>query len=283
MARPLRIEYPGAFYHITARGNRKGDIFSNTDDRFLFNCILGETIATHNWRCHAYVQMGNHYHILIETLDANLSSGMRDLNGNYSQALNKRNKTTGHLLQGRFKAFLIEEDDYLLEVARYIDLNPVRAGLVKNPAEWSWSSFKAHIGLEMAPSWLHTDSIWRRFSGDNRLAREKYRKFVQDGIGLGSPFETVGKGIILGSQYFVDHVSMRVDPVVQDKNIPRAERLFNRPSLELIFDGVGKNKSYRNLAIRVARLSCGYPVKEIADYVGLTSARISKVVHMVKS
>ncbi len=130
MARPLRIEYPGALYHVTSRGNKRQDIFSNDNDRGIFLHVLSTLTETHNWICHAYCLMDNHYHLLIETVEANLSIGMRDLNGIYTQQYNKVHDSVGHLLQGRYHAYVIEKESYLLQVARYVVLNPVRAGMV---------------------------------------------------------------------------------------------------------------------------------------------------------
>lgn len=126
MARPLRLEFPGAVYHITSRGNEKNPIFLSNKDRTLFLNTLEKTIDKYKWVCHAYCLMDNHYHLLIDTPLPNLSSGMRQLNSVYTQAFNKRHKRIGHLYQGRFKAIVIDKESYLLEVARYVVLNPVR-------------------------------------------------------------------------------------------------------------------------------------------------------------
>ncbi|MFH1142435.1 MAG: transposase, partial [Candidatus Uhrbacteria bacterium] len=147
MARPLRIEFPGATYHVTSRGNARNDIFLSDNDRHQFLKTLSETIERYNWLCHSYCLMGNHYHILIETPEGNLAKGMRQLNGVYTQAFNKINQRVGHIFQGRYKAFLIEKEPYLLEVIRYIVLNPVRALLVNDPKNWKWSSYCAFAGI----------------------------------------------------------------------------------------------------------------------------------------
>ncbi len=135
MARPLRIEYPGAGYHVTARGNARGPIFFDDEDRRSFLTILGSAINHFNWLCHAYCLMENHYHLLIDTPDGNLSRGMRQLNGVYTQRVNRRYSRAGHLFQGRFKSILVDKESYLLELARYVVLNPVRAKLVKDPKD----------------------------------------------------------------------------------------------------------------------------------------------------
>ena len=137
MARPLRLEFPGAVYHVTSRGNARAAIFLDDEDRPIFLGVLGAVVARFGWLCHAYCLMDNHYHLLLETPDPNLSRGMRQLNGVYTQRFNRRHGRVGHVLQGRFKAILVDRDGYLLELARYLVLNPVRAGRVKDPGRYS--------------------------------------------------------------------------------------------------------------------------------------------------
>ena len=138
MARPLRIEYAGAVYHITSRGNEKKAVFKSDQDRINFLNTLQHVNSRYNWICHAYCLMTNHYHLVIETPEANLSSGMRQLNGIYTMRFNWRHRTVGHVLQGRFKAILIQRESHLLEVCRYVVLNPVRTQEMKKPEEWKW-------------------------------------------------------------------------------------------------------------------------------------------------
>ncbi len=150
MARPLRIEYPGAVYHITSRGNEKKPVYKDDQDRENFLFILDKVNKRYHWLCHAYCLMDNHFHLLIETPDGNLSIGMRQLNGVYTQAFNKRHRRVGHLFQGRYKAILIQKDSHLLEVCRYVVQNPVRAGLAEDPGQWRWSSYRCHGGAREA-------------------------------------------------------------------------------------------------------------------------------------
>ena len=164
MARPLRIEYPGAVYHVTTRGDGRKNIFLNDTDRNNFLQNFCSTIKNYNWLCHAYCLMDNHYHLLLETPDGNLSKGMRQLNGVYTQKFNFIHKTVGHLFQSRYKAFLIEKDPYLLEVARYIVLNPVRAGKVTHQNEWEWSSYLPTAGRRTKPTWLTIEWILNFFN-----------------------------------------------------------------------------------------------------------------------
>ncbi len=164
MARPLRIEYPGAVYHITSRGNEKKPVYKDDQDRENFLSPLDRVNKRYNWLCHAYCLMDNHFHLLIETPEGNLSIGMRQLNGVYTQTFNKRHRRTGHLFQGRYKAILIQKDSHLLEACRYVVLNPVRARLVEEPGQWRWSSYGATAGREKLPACLTTlsplDLFW---------------------------------------------------------------------------------------------------------------------------
>ena len=151
MARPLRIEFPGALYHVTARGDRQEPIYEDDDDRKVFLDLLGKVIVEWNWVCQAYCMMGNHYHLLVETPDGNLAKGMRQLNGVYTQLSNRRHQRVGHLFQGRYKAILVDRDEYLLELGRYVVLNPVRARLVKRVEDWPWSSYRSMVGQARNP------------------------------------------------------------------------------------------------------------------------------------
>ena len=151
MARPLRLEFPGALYHVTARGNRRESIYQDDKDWRAFLFLLGDVCKRNNWCIHAYCLMANHYHLVIETPEANLSKGMRQLNGIYTQRHNHRHNRVGHLFQGRYKAILVQKQSYLLELARYVILNPVRANLVLNAAQWLWSSYRPTAGKASSP------------------------------------------------------------------------------------------------------------------------------------
>jgi len=154
MSRPLRVEFPGALYHLTARGNNKDEIFLNDDDRLCFLELFGQEIEQQRWICYAYCLMDNHYHLLVETPEGNLVNGMRRLNGRYTQTFNRRHGHVGHVFQGRYKSILVEKDAYLFELSRYIVLNPVRAGMVEVPEAYAWSSYQSAVGLTDSPAWL---------------------------------------------------------------------------------------------------------------------------------
>ena len=277
MARPLRIEYPGALYHVMSRGNAYQDIYLNDQDRRAFLKNLETCIELHNLFCHAYCLMDNHYHLLIETPDANLSKAMRDINGNYTQGFNVRNERVGHVLQGRYKAYLIEKDLYLLEVVRYIVNNPVEAKLVDHPKDWKWSSYRATSGVNQPPKWLEIDFTLGLFSRQRKEAQKLYRKFVNEDLDQESPYEDLREGMILGSPQFVGWVWETQTNGSEDiKEIPRDQRIVGRPSLEEIFDSE-MTKEERNIAIKFARFRCGYLTTEIAKHVGLDRAVIGRI------
>jgi len=160
MTRPLRLELNGGIYHVTSRGDRREAIYEDDDDRQKWMPTLGSVCERCHWRCHAYCLMDNHYHIVIETAEPNLSKGMRQLNGVYTQYYNRRHIRVGHVFQSRFKEVLVERDEYLLELARYVFLNPIRANMTKTIDEWTWSSYSAMAGETATPPWL--DEILNR-------------------------------------------------------------------------------------------------------------------------
>ncbi|MGG7056547.1 REP-associated tyrosine transposase, partial [Nitrosomonas sp. ANs5] len=177
MARPLRIEFPGGLYHVTSRGDRREEIYLDDADRINWLTLFGQVCKRFNWVCHAYCLMDNHYHIVVETLEGNLSRGMRQLNGVYTQTFNRAHNRVGHVYQGRYKAILVEKESYLLELSRYVVLNPVRAGRVKDVEQWPWSSYSAMIGKSSRPEWLQTDWMLSQFGKQRKRAAAAYRDF----------------------------------------------------------------------------------------------------------
>ncbi len=154
MTRPLRLEFSGAFYHVTSRGDDRKKLFFEEADFELFLTTLSDVCEQYNWIIHAYCLMTNHYHLLIETPDANLSKGMRQLNGVFTQAINRKHGRVGHLFQGRYKSILVDKDVYLLELCGYIVLNPVIARMVDSPDQWDWSSWHNMVGNVTPPDWV---------------------------------------------------------------------------------------------------------------------------------
>jgi len=268
MTRPLRIEYPGAVYHITSRGNAYQDVFLDDADRERFLEVLKQTVERFNWLCHAYCLMMNHYHLLIETVDPTLSRGMRQLNGVYTQAFNRRHDRVGHVFQGRYKAILVEKEAYLLELARYIVLNPVRAKMVNSPKEWEWSSYRATAGFSEASPFLTVDWILSQFSDDREKAQLLYREFVAEGVGK-SPWNELQGQIYLGSERFIESI-----PKLGAKlsEVPRKQRLPDRPMLEEIFAGTATTDE----GILRAYRDHGYTMREIAEYLGVHYATVSR-------
>lgn len=276
MARPLRVEYPGALYHVISRGNDKKDLFLSDCDRNKFLCWLEDAVQHHNLICHAYCLMNNHYHLLLETREANLSKAMRDLNGNYTGWFNHKHNRSGHLFQGRYKAYVIEKELYLLEVARYIVLNPVRAGLIDHPRFWKWSSYNATASNKSVPNFLCVDWLLKIFSSTKQRAIVEYRNFVKDGMEKSDLYDNLEHGFLLGSPQFIHAIWEKTNGSEEIKSYPREQRIVGRPSLQEIFCDI-KNKKDRNQAIVFARTRCGYFPSEIAIYVDLDPSVVGKI------
>ncbi len=283
MARPLRIEFPGAVYHVTSRGNARQAIFIDDEDRGRLLDVLSIVVERFNWLCHSYCLMENHYHLLIETLDGNLSKGMRELNGVYTQGFNQRHRRVGHLFQGRYKAIIVEKDNHLLSVCRYVVLNPVRVGLIGEPEKWRWSSYGATVGVVKKPVFLTIDWILSQFGGRKRLAMGKYRKFVMEGVDKESPWETLKGQIFLGTDKFIKQLSGLLDEKENIKEVPRPQRYVARPSLRELFKGKkGEERKAEDKTIYTVYVRYGYTMKEIAEHLGFHYATISRAIKRVE-
>jgi len=279
MARSLRLEFPNAIYHVTARGNAREPVFLDDEDRTLYLACLADGVRRFGWICHAYCLMDNHYHLLIETPDANLSAGMRQLNGVYTQRFNRRHARVGHLFQGRFKAIVVDRDSYLLALCRYVVLNPIRAGMVKHIARYRWSSYPAMMGLAECPEWLFTDWILSQFGKRRAVAQQRYAQFVLDGVNGASPWPAVRGQTLLGSEAFVEKMRSLLTGMENLKEIPRAQRLLHRPVLGDLFPESGQgDKPARDEVIRKAYLEYGYSMAAIASQLGLHYSTVSKIV-----
>lgn len=224
--------------------------------------------------------MDNHYHLLIETIDENLSIGMRQINGVYTQNYNRRHASVGHVFQGRFKSILVNRDSHLLMLSRYIVLNPVRAGIVRRVYEYKWSSYRSTVGIEEKPDHLNADWILSQFAKKRTEAEKAYRDFVQEGIKAPSPWEDLRGQCILGDKEFEE----KLKPALKDKSalkeISRTDRFALRPSLEEIFLSTeGKGENMRNELIRKAHLEYGYSLSDIGRYLGMHYTTISKIVN----
>jgi REP element-mobilizing transposase RayT len=279
MARPLRIEYDGATYHITTRGNEKKPVFRDEEDRIRFLDALNGVEGKFNWLCHAYCLMSNHYHLVIETPDGNLSKGMRQLNGLYTQDFNRRHDRVGHLFQGRYKSFLIQKENYLLAVCRYVVLNPVRARLVIHPEQWRWSSYRATAGLEEPHPCLTVDWMLGQFSSKVSSATKRYAEFIRSGVDEEALWPKLKGQTILGDEGFVVRMGEYLKGAKDIKDIPRHQRYLGRPGLEtLLGEEARGRKVTRDEAIVRAVEEYGFSQKEIADYLALHYSTISRII-----
>jgi REP element-mobilizing transposase RayT len=265
MARPLRLEFVGAIYHLTSRGNARQKVFFSGADRELFLSTLAGVVSRYGWICHAYCFMANHYHLLIETPKANLSIGMRQLNGIYTQSFNRRHNRVGHLFQGRFKAILVERESHLLELCRYIVLNPLRVKGRTIAQRSKWSSYAATAGLARVPEFLSTDWILAQFGKRRAQAQKQYRAFVRDGM-ASRPWEELKGQIYLGSSAFIEKHAAHNKNL---KEIPRVQLRAAKPPLDRIFAKGGGR------AIAEA-YGHGYRLHEIAAHLGVHYATVSR-------
>ncbi len=279
MARPLRLEFAGALYHVTSRGDRQEDIYDDDDDRQVFLSVMASVCESCNWICHAYCLMSNHYHLLVETPDANLSRGMRQLNGVYTQTFNRRHGRVGHVFQGRYKAILVDRENYLLELSRYIALNPVRAGMVASAKDWPWSSYRATIGQTKKPDYLNTEWLLAAFAKRKSVAIERYKEFVAAGESQPSPWALLRNQIYLGSEPFVEKMKSLIDGEKELSEVPSSQR---RPLPKALSSYEAASKD-RNDAIIKSYRGGGYTLKEIGDYFGLHYSTVSGIIKNHKS
>jgi hypothetical protein len=220
--------------------------------------------------------MDNHIHLLIDTPQPNLSRGMRQLNGVYTQRFNRRHSRVGHLFQGRFQAILVEKDGYLLELARYIVLNPVRAKIVKTPERYPWSSYRPMLGVAPVPPALAIEWVLEQFARTRATARRRYAKFVHDGIGVPGPWDEIKGQVLLGSEAFIERLAPQLQGC-STAEIPKRQRVVHRPSLKAFLAG-SDSRMARNKAMAQAYLTHGYTLTEIGRAVGLHYATISRII-----
>ena len=266
MARALRTDFPGAVHHVTSRGNERRPIFFDDQDREAFLGFLGQAVKRFGWSLTAYVLMTNHFHLVIQTPEPNLSRGMQWFNTAYAVWFNRRHKRWGHLYGGRFKAFVIEKETYLLEVLRYVVLNAVRAKLVERPEDYLWSSFRATAGLEPAPEWLDVKAALDPFAPERELARTYYQDFVAQKIG--SDERLWGKlihGIYLGSAGWGRAMRKKVESKPRSTDHPKTQRAVGRPQMHAVIAAVGKAAGESAAAIRAMR---GGSLRRLAAWIG---------------
>ncbi len=261
------------------RGDGCEDIYRADGDRRLFLDVLGDVWERCNWTVHAYCLMTNHYHLLVETPDANLAKGMRQLNGVYTQRFNRTYERVGHVFQGRYKAILVQKETYLLELARYVVLNPVRARMVPRAPDWPWSSYRAMVGEVAAPEWLQRRGILAAFGETEAEAVAHYVRFVAEGKGQPAPWERLQHQVFLGSDAFVEAMRRKVPRAVTcaRSRRPRRGHLKN-PSL--ITRASTPNETAQSLRLTpVAATPCGRTSATTSAYISRAtraSARLSE-------
>jgi REP element-mobilizing transposase RayT len=282
MARPLRLEFPGATYHVTSRGDRREAIYRDDADRSVQLQIITAALARFDARVLAYCLMGNHYHLVLHTRQANLSRLMRQINGVYTQAFNRRHGLVGHLFQGRFKAILVDRDAYLMSLCRYVERNPVAAGLVWAPGEWAWSSYRAHAGLAEVPPWLDTQALHAQLLGrpprdavESARAAHLYAALAAQAPGVSLWQGNLTAQIFLGDGRFVARMQALASVgQSQTTEIPRAQRL---PSLSLpqCLEHCGGRRAQ---ALRMAHVEGGLTMSSLAREIGLSVSRVSRLI-----
>jgi REP element-mobilizing transposase RayT len=225
VSRQLRLEYAGAIWHVTSRGNERRDIFRDDHDRRRLLTLLAKVVVERRWLLHAWVLMSNHYHLLIEVPEIGLSRGIKWLNQTYAEDFNARHERVGHLFQGRFKGVLVEREGHLLELLRYIVLNPVRCGAVALADEYPWSSYRATAGIDNPPSWLEVGWTLDQFGADRAAARDAYRRFVADARGAAyKPWQAVVGQTYLGGEAFCDRAQTLVEAKRRSPEHSKAQR-----------------------------------------------------------
>lgn len=273
MTRPLRLEFPGALYHVTSRGNRHKTIYHHDSDRRLWLEVLAHVCERHHFVIHSFCQMTNHYHLLVETVEANLSRGMRQLNGLYSQQINRRHELAGHLFQGRYKAILVQKESYLLEVSRYIVLNPLRAKMVSTLDEWQWSSHHFLTRAKQSPSWFERDWLLSHFGDNHAAAIPAYQAFVMAGVDQASPLSASRHQILLGDDDFVS----------KHQQLQRAEEFVEairteRQAVALTLDEYRARYPGRDEAIARAYHSTAFTMPQIANAFSVSTKTVSRAV-----
>lgn len=286
MSRPLRIEYPGAFYHVTSRGNERRTVFQNNRDREKYLSYLESGHERYGAVIHAYCLMGNHYHLLLETPRGNLSKILQYINGAYTTYFNIKRGRSGHLFQGRFRGILVDKDEYCKELSRYIHLNPVRAGIVKAPLEYPWSSYRYYVGRGKKPKWLTTEFVLGDFGGEGGRGFRKYREYVErvENKELDNPLKKVTASTFLGSKEFIDRIKLEYleGKEIDRRDLPALKKILIGPSPESIERAVMKivGRGYplfRKICIYLSYQLSGLNLREIGEYFGMQRSAISQL------
>jgi REP element-mobilizing transposase RayT len=285
MGRPLRIEYAGALYHITARGNERKRIFLDDADRKKFLGILGDYHDRYGILIHSYVLMGNHYHLILETPKGNLLKVMHGLNGGYTGYFNRKYGRTGHLFQGRYKGIIVDKDSYLIPLSRYVHLNPVRARVVEKPEQYRWSSYPGYVGKGKQHEWVEYSWILSQFGSWRLRAKRKYREYTEEALEkkVEDPLKSLRSQVILGGEEFVKGIRGMLTGKALSQEIVERKRLTDYPLLDEVVGIVARvfkireeeirergarANSARNVALHLAQRYTGLGNKEIGEVFG---------------
>ncbi len=301
MSRQWRIEYEGALYHVLSRGNERREIFLGDEDRNIFIDLMGETSERFDLEFYAYVLMGNHYHFLLKTGKANLSKSMQWFGATYTRRFNVRHKRSGHLFQGRFRSFLVENDDYLLRLSCYIHRNPLRAGIAERLADYRWSSYPFYAYGKGNHGWLNTNPILSQFRGPAGERRKKYRSKVLNYSGEEEKlWEDFRHGLFLGTAGFVDEIRAKYLPDSFHKEKPQQRELKKAVDLDATAQNAerivgcdfnyiksagrlfGEDKINRDFLICLLWETGIHTNEEIGAHFGLTHSSVSKAVSALR-
>ena len=293
MSRPLRIEFPGAVYHVTSRGDRREPIYRDDVDRQCQLDVLAAALARFDADALAYCLMGNHFHLVVQTHSGQLSRLMRHLNGVYTQAFNRRHGLIGHLFQGRFKAVLVDRDSYLVALCRYVERNPVAAGLVRRPADWRWSSCRAHLGLEPAPPWLAAGELQGFLLGrepaserDRTEAIRRYAALIDTEDAADANFwgAHLHGQIYLGDEDFAAHMRVRAAPSArQSPEVPSRQRSAAAPGPATWDAWLQAHEGRRAHALHAAYRAGWRSMPGLATACGLSVAHVSRLIRAVEA
>ncbi|MFN3238117.1 MAG: transposase [Pseudomonadales bacterium] len=278
MSRPVRIEFPGANYYVTSRGLNDKLVFKDNEDRAVFLNVLAGVVERFNWLLHSYVMLDSHYHLVVECPKANLSKGMRQLNGVYTQHFNRRHEDDGPLFQGRFRSVLFEPTEYLLPLCRHAVMNPVRLELAGSAQQYRWSSHRAMAGQIQSPAFLTTDRVLGHFGKREKDNQKKYKEFVKAGATAESPLNERSGQVLLGSPKFI----AEMQPILNGEKLAKRgpKRAQRRRSLPVLFKNIdNKTRVERNELIRKAHIDHSYTLMEIGEFLGLHYTTVSKVVN----
>jgi putative transposase len=284
MGRPLRINYPGAFYHITSRGNERKSIYQTNRDYERFMSYLESATERYGANIHCFCLMTNHYHLLLETPRGNLQSILHHINTGYTNYFNAKKRRSGHLFQGRYRAILVEKDLYALELSRYIHLNPVRAGIIKDPIQYPWSSYSSYCSKKSKWDWLERDFILSQVSKKLRKAIRGYRDYVQRAMTekQEDPLKKAVASTVIGSKEFTEWVREKWVKRRVDREVPALRVIGRKPeisSIQAACETAFRRDSLesRRMALYLSHRISGLSLKEVGEYFdGISISAVSQ-------